>query len=335
MGISLCMICKNEEDFIGNALESAKDFVDEIVIVDTGSQDNTLKIAKTYTEKIKISPWKKDFSFHRNEALSMATCPWILFLDCDETLNFENNNKEEMKKLLNNTPPDVKGYNLNIINLIDNNPIANFSALRLFKNFQGFIFSNPIHEQIVPSIIGKFGVNSIGNFPLTINHYGYSQDVIRDKNKIQRNLEILHSIDTKDSYIYAMIGDEYLKSNDLFNAIYYYEKVLEISDPIEYYPSPFLLLNYITSLINIKTYDKALDFIYRIQETMPNFIDLYFLEFWIFNEKKNYKEALINLDKYISGINNPTQSLIVKKFYNIYDLKLLRLKTCSFLNYNQ
>ena len=84
--ISCCMIVKNEEAFLEACLESIKDFVDEIIIVDTGSIDGTVGIAGRYTGKVHFHPWNNSFSEARNHAMSFATGDWILTIDADEEL---------------------------------------------------------------------------------------------------------------------------------------------------------------------------------------------------------------------------------------------------------
>ena len=84
MDISLCMIVKNEEDTIARCINSVKDIVDEIIIVDTGSTDNTLKILKNLNIVPYRFEWINDFSAARNYAINAATGDWILFLDADE-----------------------------------------------------------------------------------------------------------------------------------------------------------------------------------------------------------------------------------------------------------
>jgi cellulose synthase/poly-beta-1,6-N-acetylglucosamine synthase-like glycosyltransferase len=75
--ISLCMMVKNEEKFLPQCLDSVRNYVDEIIIVDTGSTDRTVEIAEKYTDKIYFHPWEEDFSKHRNQSISYATGDWI------------------------------------------------------------------------------------------------------------------------------------------------------------------------------------------------------------------------------------------------------------------
>ena len=88
--ISLCMIVKDEQDLLGQCLESVKNVVDEMVIVDTGSSDDTIKIAKSYGAKIFHYAWDGSFSKARNYGLQFASCDWILQLDADEALEKED-----------------------------------------------------------------------------------------------------------------------------------------------------------------------------------------------------------------------------------------------------
>src|SRR4051812_11925913 len=84
--LSLCMIVKNESQWLRQALTSVKDLVDEIIIVDTGSEDSTVEIAKSFGAKIFSIPWENDFSKARNYSLEQATSDWILVLDADEVI---------------------------------------------------------------------------------------------------------------------------------------------------------------------------------------------------------------------------------------------------------
>jgi tetratricopeptide (TPR) repeat protein len=84
--LSLCMIVKNEEQFLGQCLESVQDVVEEMIIVDTGSTDNTVAIAERYGAKVFHHPWQGSFSEARNYGLQFAKGDWILQMDADEEL---------------------------------------------------------------------------------------------------------------------------------------------------------------------------------------------------------------------------------------------------------
>src|ERR1700734_1129981 len=86
-GVSLCMIVRDEERFLADALASVQGVVDEVCIVDTGSKDKTLDIAREAGARLVEIVWENDFSKARNTALAMATRRWILVLDADERLS--------------------------------------------------------------------------------------------------------------------------------------------------------------------------------------------------------------------------------------------------------
>ena len=82
--ISVCLIVKDEERFLENCLKSIKDIAHEIIIIDTGSRDNTVNIARKYTEKIYFHPWKDSYSEARNHYFEYATGDWIFQIDANE-----------------------------------------------------------------------------------------------------------------------------------------------------------------------------------------------------------------------------------------------------------
>ena len=116
--LSLCMITKNEEKNLSRCLDSIKDIVDEIIIVDTGSTDKTVEIAKSYGAHIYHYDWNNDFSKARNVSLQKATKDWILVLDADEVLPYEEGLKllfgepYKNKQIINNNREVNEIYNI-------------------------------------------------------------------------------------------------------------------------------------------------------------------------------------------------------------------------------
>ena len=91
--ISLCMIVKNEEEVLGRCLDSAVSFADEIIIVDTGSTDRTKEIASEYTDQVYDFKWTDDFSAARNESFAHATMDYCMWLDADDIVTEEQQEK--------------------------------------------------------------------------------------------------------------------------------------------------------------------------------------------------------------------------------------------------
>ena len=101
ISISLCMIVKNEERVLARCLDSLCELMDEIIIVDTGSTDSTIDIARKYTDKVYNFPWCDDFSAARNFSFSKATKEYIYVADADEVLDSENQKKfMQLKQVL-------------------------------------------------------------------------------------------------------------------------------------------------------------------------------------------------------------------------------------------
>ena len=146
--ISLCMIVKNEEMVLSRSLESIKDIVDEIIIIDTGSTDKTKEIARQYTDKVYDFKWTQDFSQARNYSFSKATKDYQMWLDADDIITEEN--KEKILKLKESLNPniDIVTFKYNTHFDKDNNPILTSTRGRLFKREKNYLWNDPIHEYI-------------------------------------------------------------------------------------------------------------------------------------------------------------------------------------------
>ena len=144
------MIVKDEAEYLPTCLESVRDFVDEIVIVDTGSTDNTVAIARKCAARVFHFEWCNDVAASRNESLARATGQWILYLDADERLDTQN--KSKITTLLIEHPKAMAMNMRDVIPQTENNLMAGFSLdyCRLFLNMLDIRFEGPVHEQIVP-----------------------------------------------------------------------------------------------------------------------------------------------------------------------------------------
>lgn len=147
MKFSLCMIVKNEEKVLERCLESLKDIMDEMIIVDTGSTDGTKDIAKRYTDQIYDFEWVNDFSAARNFAFSKATGDYIYSADADEYLDEEN--RLRLKTLKAVLMPEVEMVQMIYVTSQANHPTENFERdyrPKLFKRLRTFTWIDPIHE---------------------------------------------------------------------------------------------------------------------------------------------------------------------------------------------
>jgi len=185
--VSLCMIARDEEACIGKAIKSALALVDEIVVVDTGSRDNTRIIAEGYGARIIDEVWRDDFAAARNAALAAAACDWILVLDCDEQL--QSIRPVDFQRLL--LDPGIAGYRLPIADGHDPDHQPEVPALRLFRNHPDLRYRYPVREQVEPSLLPVAGIQSqaVTDASLLILHDPGHADA--RSRKRDRNLRLL------------------------------------------------------------------------------------------------------------------------------------------------
>ncbi len=147
--VSVCMIVKNEQKVLQRCLESLKGLYEELIIVDTGSTDNTKNIASAYTNKIYDFVWIDDFSAARNFAFSLCTQQYIYTVDADEVLDETNRNKFLLLK--QNILPEIEIVQMYYVNSKNENSVYNFQKElrpKLFKRLREFVWIDPIHERV-------------------------------------------------------------------------------------------------------------------------------------------------------------------------------------------
>ena len=146
--VSLCVIARDEEATIGMAIKSVLALVDEVIVVDTGSRDNTRIIAEGYGARVVDVPWEDDFSAVRNTALAEAGCDWILVLDADEYL--QPVRPVEFQRLLHD--PTAAGYRLRLVSADVADVADRENRVRLFRNAPEIRYQYPINERILPAL---------------------------------------------------------------------------------------------------------------------------------------------------------------------------------------
>lgn len=218
------MIVKNEEKFLAGCLESVKNIVDEIIIVDTGSTDKTIEIANSYNAKVISLEWKNDFSQARNESIKHATGDWIFILDADERL--DPGQETKIKKYLR---LNFEGFYVRIISADKNGKLYATEYPRLFRKMDGIKFERKIHEQISPSIL-KIG-GKLVKTDITITHLGYGLDNETMRKKYERNLQILLEEleeNPDDAYACYHIGTTKILMGEQEEGIEYLKKAILI-----------------------------------------------------------------------------------------------------------
>src|SRR5919202_2851051 len=186
--LSLCTIVKNERINLPRCLASVKHYVDEMIVVDTGSEDGTPEIAAKHGAKVRYFEWCDDFAAARNYAISQAYGDWILMPDADEELFIES----EVFLDQITSQPDVIAYE---IALTEANDLSRTPAylIRLFRNLPDLKYIGRFHEQLRYHN-QCLNTNQIGYLEnVKILHYGYTKEQLLQKNLI-RNIPILERI---------------------------------------------------------------------------------------------------------------------------------------------
>ena len=214
--LSLCMIVRDEEQMLPRCLAAVAPAVDEIVIVDTGSTDATVQIAKSFGAKVIEFPWTGSFSEARNVSFEAATGDWVMYLDADEVLVAED--VEQLRALTGRTWREAfylveTSYTGE---LGDGGAIVN-NALRVFRNRPEYRFKDRLHEQIAHTLPTHIP-GRVEQTPVRVTHYGYLGSVRDAKEKSGRNIELLRkqaAESPKSAFLHFNLGSEYIVVGDL------------------------------------------------------------------------------------------------------------------------
>lgn len=216
ISVSLCMIVKNEEKILRRCLDSIADLMDEIIIVDTGSTDNTISIAREYTDKVYHFEWISDFSAARNESFKYATKDYIYVADADEVLDEEN--REKFSLLKKALLPEIDIVQMYYRNQLENGTAYNFDKEyrpKLYKRIRKFEWIEPVHEMVRLDPVIYDSDIEIDHKPLS-NHAGRDIDVfLKYYNAGNRLSKRLHHMLAMELYISGK-DEDFIKAVPVF-----------------------------------------------------------------------------------------------------------------------
>ncbi|GIO28076.1 glycosyltransferase [Ornithinibacillus bavariensis] len=220
ISISLCMIVKNEEEVLARCLDSVKDIVDEINIVDTGSTDNTVEIANRYTDRVFYFEWIGDFAAARNESFKYATKDYILYLDADDVLLEEDRKKlKELKETLDISVDSVSMYYNAGMDEYGNITLQ-YRRNRLVKRSRNFKWKGDCHQYL--EVYGN-----IINSDIAVTHKKIRHSVGRNLSIYQKKLERGDVFSARDYFYY---GNELRENGFYREAIENYEKNIQLKE---------------------------------------------------------------------------------------------------------
>lgn len=324
MKLSICMMVKNESKNLERCLNSISPLMNsvksELIIIDTGSTDDTIDIAKKYTDKIYEHPWNDNFSQMRNKSISYAVGDWIFILDADEELK----EPEGIVKFLNsNVPKNIGAASIQLVNIVkqDGKLGATVSTLRLFRNgnikYVGEVHNLPTYEGSAQKVEGL------------VYHYGYiadDQDLMDEKFKRTSKLLIkaLHE-NPNNVYYWYQLGVTYSMHCDTAYSVNAFDKGYELirkdikngSIYLYYYGS------YVNELVNSNRYIDAV----KVSEDGLAFNKDY-VDLWYYNGISNISLGSIEsgiraLEEYLFRLDGiETSSIIKDPSIQLYTLRI-------------
>ena len=304
MKLSLCIICKDEELRIERCINSVKDYVDEIIIVDTGSTDKTIDVVSKLGAKVFEIEWENDFAKARNYAIEKSHGDWVIFLDADEYV------LEEDRKYIRNYVIEAINRNreailVEMLNIDNGNIQSIFKPVRLFKKDSNILYTGRIHEYVCR----KDRQIKLIEFdePLRILHDGYSREVQNAKDKIGRNLEMLlkeYELNPKNTDVCFYLMETYYEGRQIEEARKFGEKVLEYNNGTLIGIMEVTYSTLIQIYIDLNKPKKEIERLYneaiQIDYEYPEFDYRY--GYYLFNNG-DYKNAIEYLDKSIYKVS--------------------------------
>lgn len=294
--ISVCIITKNEEQNIEKCLSAIRPYPFEIIVVDTGSTDNTRAIAAKYADAVYDFTWINDFSAARNFSISKASNNWILVLDSDEyvteldyegLLAFRTAFPNHIGRFTRHSPDRTGSV------FVD--PVERFFDKNLFH------YERMIHEQVVP--IHADTLIQYKPIPLTVDHSGYVSMEIAQQ-KAERNIRmLLEDLKNRPSDVYVLfqIGQAYYMIAEYEKAVEYFEQALSHDvDPQTGYVQ-LLVTSYAYSLLNLDCHSKAIAFLEQIENEFSFLSDYYYALGLAYSRSQNYIKALPSFVKALSA----------------------------------
>lgn len=280
MRISCAMIVKNESRCLERCLQSVKEMVDEIVVLDTGSTDQTVQIAESLGAKVYHFQWCNDFSAARNEALSHVTGDWVLVVDADEY--FTANFRPQLEAFATKYPNAVAKICQKNLHYQDGEPVYSDTYLTRFFP-RGHHYIGVVHEQLNTN---KERIST----DIFVLHDGYVSD-----NKVARNLPLLLSALEKspeDTYLLYQVGRQYAIEKNYAQALFYFVKAFETGAYTESFFAS-LVFDAIFSCIRTASFELGLDFIDFALAHFPDYAELYYYSGILFMEA-----ALFDINRY-------------------------------------
>ncbi len=318
--ISACVIVKDEEDNIVTWIKNIKDIVDEMIVVDTGSKDRTVEIARNAGAKVFFFAWRNDFAAAKNYAIGKADGDWIVFLDADEYFSPEAqaNLRNYVEQIHGNRKIIAMDSPLNNIDVDNGNQlISSTTQTRIFRRLTKLRYAGRVHEALeFPQTKKPWQVLSS---PLVIYHTGYSYSLTEKKNR--RNLELLladiEAAGGEKPEHYTYLSTTYLNLKEYDKAIHYADLAIKSKTGglMQAYVKQYRILIKAHRGKNAPAADvqKVID---RALADMPDYPDFLWEDAMLAMDAKNFARAETDLEKILKKAADPN-------LYKTYETTIL------------
>ncbi len=256
--LSLCMIVKDESKNIEKCILSVRKYlgkyINDYVVVDTGSKDNTVEILNRLECSVYNFEWINDFSKARNFSLNKAKNDWVLFLDADEFI--ESIDIKEFEKFLKNNNDKVVGL-VDLQNIHFDNLVASGGLMLRIFNKSNYEFQGKVHESVVP----KTNIQTISEkLNIIIRHTGYTEEALAEKNKVEVYKKMIEEelLEKPNDYqLITQLGSCYRGTGELDKAIECYEQIVFNEQCIGNTYYDMTVVEYIKTLIQLEQFTVA------------------------------------------------------------------------------
>ncbi len=273
--LTVSMIVKNEERFLPACLTSIRDIADEIIVVDTGSTDLTVDIAKSFGARLIQIEWPDDFAKARNVGLDAVRTPWVLVLDADE--EFIRDDLPALTAAIRT--PIADAYNVRIVSVMDRaQDISESYVLRMFRSHPQVRFEGKVHEQIFQAL--KRENMTVGPLNVRLLHKGYLNAVVEGRSKNERNRMLLEKQleqEPNDGYMLWQLAQTLMAEGKYSAAVTASRKALH-NIPVQH-PIWVLAQTTYAKLLHANGEPKrAIKALQNGQQAYPAYTDFYYLE---------------------------------------------------------
>lgn len=322
--VSICMIVKNEEEFLPNCLESVRDIADEIILVDTGSDDRTIQIAESFGCKVFHQKWEGDFSKHRNYSLKQATSDWIFVIDADEELVGED--IPLLRRCLNQDAQAL--LSVTVYNTAERSGkgVTFLPSVRLFRRELGLSYEGIVHNRL-----NYDSEEEQLRCPVRLIHHGYDLTPEKMKRKHERSKKLLEKqIAEHPNHVFAHFNlAQLIRAESGLGTVKAAEEtllharlVIQLADPDSLRERPLYLMAHhqaATAMYAMKKYEEAERYCQAVLTMKPDYFDAVISLGYIYLQEERFDEAEKRFQEYLDlqekfDEHNVSDGIIVAHF---------------------